>query len=157
LKKNSAFCDVDSIVKNKYSALLDSLFTKLTDDVNFFNSTRFNDNISLRNPVRNSIVTYNALQKVFRSRFDEGRSNAKLEDFAMSFSSQPHITEPRYNYERLLSKNKENFFNINFYKTSILPTFNDEYAVFSSLNFYAFDFPFLLALKSDASRYLWFD
>jgi hypothetical protein len=120
----------------------------------FFNLARISDQLNLRSPVRNSIVTYNALQKVFRSRFDEGRSNAKLEDFSSSESSQTYITEPRYLYEKLLSKNKENFFNINFYKSNVLSSFNDLYATNNSLNFYTYDFPFLLAMKSDASRYL---
>jgi len=123
-------------------------------DSAIFNSKRFSNHINLRSPVRNSIVTYNALQKVFRSRFDEGRSNAKLDDFSLSQTSQPHLTEQRYKYERLLTKNKENFFNINFYKTNNLPVLNDLFSSYSSLNVYTFDFPFLLALKSDASRYL---
>jgi hypothetical protein len=57
-------------------------------------------------------------------------------------------------YEKILGKNKENFLKINFYKNNFYPFLNNFYELNSSLNFYFYDFPFLLALKSDASRYL---
>jgi hypothetical protein len=126
-------------------------------DWTLFNLYRFTDHINLRSPVRNSIVTYNAMQKVFRARFDEGRSNSNMLTYSFSNDPQPYISAPRFKYEKLLSKNKEAFFDINFYKNSINDNFNSFYDSFTSLNFYAFDFPFLLAMKSDASRYLWFD
>lgn len=141
----------------------------VTDNLNNFNVkeflnleflflvSRFTNFINLRSPVRNSIVTYNAIQKVFRARFDEGRSNVKLFDFANFYNKQPYLSASRVPYETLLGKNKESFFNVNFYKNSFQPIFNTFYSLQTSLNFYFYDFPFLLALKSDASRYLWFD
>jgi hypothetical protein len=110
--------------------------------------------LNLRNSVRNSIVTYNALQKVFRARFDEGRANTRLLDFSYFHLKQPYLTMPRVQYERLLGKTKESFFKVNLYKTEFLPYFNNLYDSTSSLNFYVFDFPFLMAMKSDATRYL---
>jgi len=127
---------------------------------NTFNSNkllRFNNSLNLRNTVKNSIVTYNSIQKVFKTRFDEGRSNTKLTDFANFYIKQPFISSPRIQYEKLLGKTKENFFKINFYKNSFQKYFNSLYDSTSSLNFYFFDFPFLLAMKSDSSRYFWFD
>jgi len=121
---------------------------------NFDKTLRFSDYINLRNPVRNSIVTHNAIQKVFRARFDEGRSNMKLLDYSNSHSTQLYISTPRFKYEKLLSKNKESYFNINFFKNQNIYPLNNFYDVLTSLNFYTYDFPFLLALKSDASRYL---
>jgi hypothetical protein len=123
---------------------------------NTFNSNkllRFNNSLNLRNTVKNSIVTYNSIQKVFKTRFDEGRSNTKLTDFANFYIKQPFISSPRIQYEKLLGKTKENFFKINFYKNSFQKYFNSLYDSTSSLNFYFFDFPFLLAMKSDSSRY----
>jgi hypothetical protein len=108
----------------------------------------------LRNSVKNSIVTYNAIQKVFKARFDEGRSNSKLLDFGNFYTKNPFITTNRISYEKLLGKNKENYFKINLYKSNFFTIFNNFYSNLTSLNFYAFDFPFLLAMKSDASRYL---
>ena len=129
----------------------------VNSDINTNKLIRFSNSLNLRAPVKNSIVNYNAIQKVFRTRFDEGRSNTKLSDLANTFTKQPLISSPRISYEKLLGKTKENFFKVNFYKNSFQNYFNNLYDSSSSLNFYFYDFPFLLALKSDASRYLWFD
>lgn len=126
-------------------------------DLNNDKLIRFNNSLNLRAPVKNSIVTYNAIQKVFKTRFDEGRSNTKMNDFSNFYTKQPFISSPRIAYEKLLGKNKESFFKINFYKNNFNSYFNYFYDNTTSLNFYFYDFPFLLALKSDASRYLWFD
>jgi len=126
------------------------------NNVNFTSdkTVRFSNNLILRNSVRNSLVTYNAIQKVFKSRFDEGRSNSKLTDFSNFYPKQPFISSPKINYETLLGKTKENFFKINLYKPSFNKSFNNSYELFTSLNFAIFDFPFLTSLKSDVSRYL---
>ena len=121
------------------------------------NNTRFSNFLQLRNTVKSSMVNHNALQKVFRARFDEGRSNSKIEDLGMLFSKQPYLTSNRPHYEKLLGKTHENFFSTIFYKNIFLKNFNLQYLLNTSLNYYFFDFPFLLAHKSDASRYLWFD
>jgi len=154
-------------LKNFDSFLNNSLNTLINDlDVSFFNIDynlnnnkliRFSNSINLRAPVKNSIVTYNAIQKVFKTRFDESRSNTKLSDFSNFYTKQPFISSPRVPYEKLLGKTKENFFKINFYKNNFQKYFNSFYGSSASLNFYFYDFPFLLAMKSDASRYLWFD
>jgi heme/copper-type cytochrome/quinol oxidase subunit 2 len=134
-------------------------YSIFNSDYNFnLNKTlRFNNNLNLRNTVKNSMVTYNSIQKVLKTRFDEGRSNTKLADFANFYIKQPFISSPRVQYEKLLGKTKENFFKINFYKNSFQNYFNNFYDANSSLNYYFFDFPFLLAMKSDSSRYFWFD
>lgn len=129
---------------------------ELSDLINF-KSNRFSNYLDLRAPAKASIVTYNAIQKVFRTRFDENRSNTKLSDFGYFYNKQPFISSPRVQYEKLLGKTRENFFKINLYKNDFLPFINSNYAINTGLNYYFFDFPFLLAMKSDASRYLWFD
>jgi|GEM_PF-6739782 len=100
------------------------------------------------------MVTYGAIQKVFRTRFDESRSNAKLSNLSELYPKQPLITSSRIPYEKILGKNKESFFKVNFFKNNFKKYFNNFYDSSTSLNFYFFDFPFLLAMKSDASRYL---
>lgn len=136
---------------------LNFLNFSLNNDLSNSKLLRFNNSINLRNTVKNSMVTYNAIQKVFKTRFDESRSNAKLSDIANLYTHQPFISSPRIQYENLLGKTKENFYNVNFYKNSFQNYFNNFYDASSSLNFYFYDFPFLLAMKSDSSRYLWFD
>lgn len=136
---------------------LDFSIFSLNSDLNNSKLIRFNNSINLRNTVKNSIVTYNAIQKVFKTRFDESRSNAKLSTISNLYTKQPFISASRIQYEKLLGKTKANFYKTNFYKNSFQQYFNNFYDASSSLNFYFYDFPFLLAMKSDSSRYLWFD
>jgi hypothetical protein len=139
---------------------------QLNSDSNNFSKqtlTDVNSNLKLSNPfklrstVKNSIVTYGAIQKVFRSRFDEGRSNARLEDFSNSYVKHPNITDRRPGYESLLGKNKESFLQLNFYNHSNKLNFSNLSSLFYSTNVYFMDLPFLVSMKSDPSRYLWFD
>ena len=118
---------------------------------------RSSDLVNLRNTAKNSMVTYNAIQKVFRSRFDENRSNTKLNDFSNFFIKQPFVGSHKVVYEDMLGKNKKSYYSTVLFKDNFKPFFNNNYFTETSLNFYFYDFPFLMALKSDASRYLWFD
>lgn len=136
---------------------VDTTMFNFNENITSDKTYRFSNNLNIRSSVKNSIVTYNAIQKVFRARFDENRSNTKLGDFGFFYTKQPFISSPRTPYEKILGKTKENFFKINLYKNNFHSLFNNFYETNSSLNFYFYDFPFLLAMKSDASRYLWFD
>jgi len=118
---------------------------------------RVSNPMKLRASTRSAIVTYNAIQKVFKSRFDEGRSNARLQDLSNSYVTHPFLTEKKTPYESLLAKNKDSFFNVNSYKQYLTDNFTDNLAVWNSMNTYFADIPFLLSMKSDPSRYLWFD
>jgi hypothetical protein len=64
------------------------------------------------------------------------------------------MTDTRVPYEKLLGKNKESFYNTTFYKNNNFPIFNDLATYNNSLNFYFFDFPFLLSLVSDPSHFV---
>lgn len=162
LWSNSLFFNNSNLAK--VNVLFSFLFEEDSEyfsNSNFFeavdNSIRVSNMLVLRAPARNSIVNYNAIQKVFHARFDEGRSNINFTDFSKFYEKQPFISASRVPYETLLGKNTESFFKVNLYKPSVLSTSGLFAALESSLNFYFFDFPFLLALKSDASRYLWLD
>jgi hypothetical protein len=124
-------------------------------DVN--NNLKLSNPFKLRSTIKNAIVTYYAIQKVFRSRFDEGRSNARLEDFSNSFTKHPYITDNRTNYESLLGKNKESFLKTSLYNQTSKLNYSDLSPIFYSNNIYFIDLPFLVSMKSDPSRYLWFD
>jgi heme/copper-type cytochrome/quinol oxidase subunit 2 len=157
-----------------YSSVLDSFradFDENDWDVNWensqdgYNSRTTNKNmlpgltnsIKLRSTAKNSIVTYSAIQKVFKSRFDESRSNTNFKDVTNSFTSYPFLTEAKSPYENMLGKNKESFFNINLYSKSMKNNLSLYLNVWNSLNTIFIDIPFLLSMKSDASRYFWFD
>ena len=133
------------------------VFTEESSTLNFTKSLRFSNYLVLRASSKSAIGNYNSYQKVFKTRFDENRSHAKVSDLANLYVKQLNISAAKPKYERLLGKNKENFFQTHLYKNELITNFNSLYDSFNSINFYFFDLPFLLALKSDASRYLWFD
>jgi heme/copper-type cytochrome/quinol oxidase subunit 2 len=145
---NSWFSDNLSSSESGYSNNLD---LKTSSDL------RVSNPMKLRSSTRSAIITYNAIQKVFKSRFDEGRSHARLQDFSNSYVTHPFLTETKSPYESLLAKNKESFFNVNSYKQTVQENFTENMLVWNSMNTYFADVPFLLSMKSDASRYLWFD
>jgi hypothetical protein len=69
----------------------------------------------------------------------------------------PFITEEKTPYESMLAKNNESFFNINLYNTELRGAHSIYSNVWNTNNTLFLDIPFLLSMKSDASRYLWFD
>jgi hypothetical protein len=142
---------IDSF-SNKYNSSFSN-----TDDLVSGNEVRLSNPLKLRSTTKSSIVTFNAIQKVFRSRLDEGRSNARLEDFSNSYVKHPFLTEKRVNYETLLGKNKENFFQISTFNRVLRSNISNVYSLLNSTNIYFIDLPFLVSMKSDPSRYLWFD
>jgi hypothetical protein len=111
----------------------------------------------LRSTTRNSIVTFNALQKVFRSRFEDGRTHTSLGHFSELAPHQPFLTGSRVGYEKLLGKSKSSFFTTTVLFSKPLNHLNIFNSLLTSLNFPFYDFPFLLSAKSDQSRYMWFD
>jgi hypothetical protein len=121
------------------------------------NDLRVSNPLKLRSTTKNAIVTFNALQKVFRPRFDEGRSNVHFSDLSNTFVKYPFLSESRTPYEKLLGKNKESFFYGANYNNYLSNNFNNLSPLFNSLNIYFANIPFLLSTQSDASRYMWFD
>jgi hypothetical protein len=133
------------------SDLANSAYSNTGNTMNVTNS------LKLRSTAKNSIVTYNAIQKVYKARFDELRANINFQDFTNSFSAYPFLLESKTPYENILKKNKESFYDINFYNRSFENNYSELLSVFLSLNTSFTDIPFLLSMKSDAARYLWFD
>jgi len=139
--------NLDESISNSLS-IENNLYT------NYLDSVRVSNPLKLRSTAKNSIITYSAIQKVFKSRFDEGRSNARLIDFSNSYNSYLFLTEPKANYEGMIGKNTESFFNVNTFVKSFNKDFNELNSVLSSLNAMYLDVPFLLSNKSDSARYL---
>jgi hypothetical protein len=80
--------------------------------------------------------------------------------FSFLFNSHvtyPFLTEKRSSYENMLSKNGESFFYPSFFFKFFTTNFSTTTSVFQPLNYIFLDIPFLLSMKSDAARYLWFD
>jgi hypothetical protein len=117
---------------------------------------RFSNPVSLRATAKSLSGTYDAYQKVSKQRFDENRSNFRLESFAQLDFDQPLISR-KVPFTRLLGKNSENFFSSNFSNQTSLPYFNYETFSKNASNFSFYDFPFELSFTNDMTRYLWFD
>jgi hypothetical protein len=117
-------------------------------------NTRISNPLKIRSSTKNAIVTYNAIQKVFRSRFDEGRSNTRLLDFSNSFTKHPFLTDLRIPYENILGKNKESFLKPNLYQASPKTNISALAPLNTATNIYFAELPFLTSTKSDSSRYL---
>ena len=142
---------------DEHSTLDDNLLLTNQPSIDTNNNIKLSNPFRLRATIKSSMVTYSAIQKVFRSRFDEGRSNARLEDFSNSFVKHPYITDSRPKYESVLGKNKESFLKFNLYNQVNKLNFSTLSSLFYSNNIYLIDLPFLVSMKSDPSRYLWFD
>ena len=131
--------------------------SEFDSSISDYNESRVSNSMKLRSTARNAIVSYNAMQKVFKSRLDEGRSHSRLQDFTNSYTSHNFITAPKAKYESILSKTKNTFFDVNFYNHSLNDNLNLLSSVYNSLNSILLDIPFLVSEKSDFARYLWFD
>jgi hypothetical protein len=150
--------DVNKLLPNVYGFELVTNFNEdstLGDEVS--NNTRSTDPIFLRSSSRNSILSYNALQKVFRSRFEEGRAHIGALNYSESFVKKPSISAIRPNLETMLGKNKTSDYTPTLFKTSKLRNFNELYSYNTSLNFFTFNFPFLLSEHSDPTKHFWID
>jgi hypothetical protein len=174
--KHALNYSVNAVLPISYATILDSFCAGYEDSYNYVynfgdeklnwsnnsdlilsSDLRLSNPFKLRGTAKSAIVTYNAIQKVFRSRFDEGRSNTRLQDFSSSFVKHPLLTDSRVNYESLLGKNKESFLQLSSFNQNIKPNLNNLYLLINATNVYFMDLPFLMSLKSDPSRYLWFD
>jgi hypothetical protein len=100
------------------------------------------------------MTTFQAYQKVFKLRYEEGRAHVRLTDFADSASTQPFTTEQQVKYSQMLGKTKLRHFNTNYNVNKLLPVFNNLAGLTNSLNYYFFDFPFLDGVTNDATRHV---
>lgn len=115
------------------------------------------DVLNIRPSVKDSIVNFNAFQKVFRSRLDEGRAHANTSHFSNLAQPQPFINDFGVPYVDLLGKNRTSSFASPIFMQSPLQNFNPMSAVYSLTATQMYEFPFMDALRSDLLRYIWMD
>jgi hypothetical protein len=123
------------------------------DNTIYGGDLRLSNPATLRSSVKNSIVNYNAFQKVFRPRLDEGRAHVQSSTLADLNVALPFINDVRIPYTQLLSKNKDSFYSTPLYNTTIHRNLNSTSALMSSLSTPMYDFPFLMARTSDAAKF----
>lgn len=92
------------------SSISQFMFNNSEDGTVLGLDTRLSNPVTLRSSVRNSIVNYNAFQKVFKPRLDEGRAHAHSSHFADLSVSQPFLFDRKVPYLGLLAKNTSSFF-----------------------------------------------
>jgi hypothetical protein len=137
--------------------LLNTLESQAMYGDDLSNTARFSDSLYLRSSARNSILGYNAIQKVFRSRFEEGRANIGVSNYMESAVKKPNISSARANVETMLGKNKSSFYTPVLFKASKLKNFNEFYNYNTSFNFFTYSFPFLISEHSDPTKHFWID
>jgi hypothetical protein len=109
--------------------------------------------LNIRASVKDSIVNYNAFQKVFRSRLDESRSHVNLSNFKNLSTNQPFLNDISVPYTSMLGKNRISFYQTPLYKQELSPELHLLGTLYNQNNVQAFEFPFLDALQSDLIRY----
>ena len=121
------------------------------------NFTRQLNPVVVRTVAKNAKAGYNALRKVTKLRFEEGRAHTHTYHAANVGVERPFATNTPVLATKLLGKNKESFYSSVFYAKKPFEVFNDFANNTNSLNSYFFDFPFLVSQLSTPSRFIWFD
>ena len=140
-----------------YSASLINNSYAYSDGSAVGSDLRLSNPATLRSSVRNSIINYNAFQKVFKPRLDEGRAHVQSSSFADLGLKQPFISDSKVPYLQLLGKNRDSFFETPLYFTTTHKSLNTASSLMDALNTPMYDFPFLLAKTSDTMRFTWID
>ena len=109
--------------------------------------------LNIRGSVKDSIVNYNAFQKVFRSRLDESRSHISLSNFKNLSLNQPFLNDMSVPYTSMLGKNRISFYQTPLYKQELSSELHLLGTLYNQNNTQAFEFPFMDALQSDLIRY----
>jgi hypothetical protein len=138
-----------------YSSLFTNNYLSLNvDNLNKFYPSQLLGNYNLLYTVKNISNTHDAIQKIFRTKIDESRSHVNLSEFNQSVVKNPFITSVKVDARELVGKNLYGFFDTSLFKpVNTLPTY-PFYTTNIIENTYLYDFPFLMSVKSDASRYI---
>lgn len=134
-----------------------TLFASEESDTSNLKNLRISSPLVVRSGVKNSVVTFNALRKVFRARFDEGRSHTSTQLFASSFMPQPFINDMSVSYNQLLTKDKNTSYQNVFYVSDSLKSLSSDIQWNFNQNYNFYDLPFLLSEGSDPQKFMWFD
>jgi hypothetical protein len=98
--------------------------------------------LNIRASVKDSIVNYNAFQKVFRSRLDESRSHVSLSNFKNLSTNQPFLNDISVPYTSMLGKNRISFYQTPLYKQELSSELHLLGTLYNQNNVQAFEVPF---------------
>lgn len=149
---------------------LSTRFENLNDDVNnpveltltssintpvYQDLIRLDQVINVRLPIKNVNVTAQAMQKVFKTRFDELRSFVRGNDFSLVENRLPLISSKIPTLRGALTKNGTVFNATPIHHLQLASTLPN---AMSNLSLYtSFELPVMLGLKSDSGRHIWID
>jgi heme/copper-type cytochrome/quinol oxidase subunit 2 len=108
-------------------------------------------------PSLSLIQNYIAVQKVLKSRFDDGISNANTSLFHMFGATKPFINSDLTPYENLIYKNFEPYVRTYTSKDTSDLLLNQVSTSSNFSNSGFLDLPFLMGKISDSSKFAWFD
>ena len=106
---------------------------------------------------KNLTVNQSAFQKVFRSRFDEGRANVNTLAFSPIENTQQFLTDFGVSYNKMLKKNQDYFYSNLLFSKNYHETSGALNNLVQAQKLPVYDFPFLLSNSSDVTRYSWID
>lgn len=132
-----------------------SFLLSLEDFSSLSSTTRFDQLPSLRLPMKNVNITAQAMQKVFKTRFDELRSFTRPNDFSLVENRIPLISSPMKTLRSSLTKNSSQFDSVSIHRTQLSPLRLSFRESFNDIP--AFELPIMLGLKSDPGRHIWID
>ena len=122
-----------------------------------FSFNKLSNTPVLQFSAKNLTVNQSAFQKVFRSRFDEGRANVNTLAFAPIENKQQFLTDFGVSYNKMLRKNHDDFYSNLLFAKSYQTTSGALNSLIQSQKLPVYDFPFLLSNSSDVTRYSWID
>jgi hypothetical protein len=112
------------------------------------------DYVNLRQTTKDLIVTSNAIIKVFKSRYDDYRALARLSDFTALEATQPLISGERVKFETFINKIESPLTSVDFVTSNFALNSIVKGSIIKLQNVPLFDFPFLVAAKSEAARHI---
>lgn len=110
---------------------------------------------SFRLPIKNVNITAQAMQKVYKTRFDELRSFTRPNDFSLVENQIPLLSAPMPILQGSLTKNSAQFNAIVLHRAELSSLIDAHFFNFNNVP--AFELPIMLGLKSDPGRHIWID
>lgn len=157
--------NVATTFRADYEAILffKNILTYSIADLNFI--PQFKSSNVIKDVVNNEVLTsvvnmniyYAAIQKVFRTRFEENRSSTRLINFALNTTKLPFISSNTYTIANNIKKTYVPYNKYNYNLNILNLNYNKNFLNYTLENYYFYDLPFLMAFKSDSARYLWID
>jgi hypothetical protein len=156
VKLNTNSVVVNELISYYLLDLINSKFINnfITTPLSHVKQNNSNDLIS---STKNTLTYYSALQKVYKTRFDEGRSTTRFEDFSATTSKLPLVSVKQPNLNYSIYKNWNAYTKYNFLTQSLSLNYFNSNVNNQITNYYYYDLPFLISIKSDSSRYIWID